>query len=161
MPATTPQGTWLKYTEGKRPLIYVDSYSQYVQCAYLYLEAAAQIADNKDGAQRIRTELLPLLRLRHYASDGSRRHDLVRSHSWQLHCADPVVKLGTVATFFPVGRTAYLLRGNRHTAGALCQYMMTKLNWRVFAFTTEVPNERAVQAEALAVPVHSWFKPRP
>lgn len=131
-----------------------------MQCGYVYLESAAMLPHH-DGAQRKRVELLPLLRLRFLNTDGSKKHHLPRVEAWMLHCADPVARLGTMATFFPLVRTVYIKRGNKHSVGALAQYMMTKLNWKVFAFNSDVPQSRAEQAEGLAVPVHSWFKTRP
>jgi len=160
VPQTTAESPWLKYTSGKKPLMYVDTYAQYVQCGYVYLDSAAALADHKDGAQRIRVELLPLLRLR-FGDSHSNHHNLTKLQSWVLHCANPVARLGKMATFFPVGRTIYVKRANNHSAGLLAQYMMTKLKWKVFAFQTEVPQARATEAEALAVPMHSWFKTRP
>lgn len=106
-------------------------------------------------------QLLPLLRLRYRDSYGGKHHELPKLHSWMLHCADPVVRLGTVATFFPLQRKLYVLRANKHSVGALAQYMMTKLRWKVYAFNHEVPTDHATSAEELAIPVHSWFKTRP
>jgi len=137
--------------------MYMDTYAQYVMCGWVYMEAAAECGDHKDGAQRARATLLPLLRLRVQAYPE--HHNMSKLSTWLLHCADPVVRLGKHATFLPLSRTVYLLQRNGHTVGRLAQYMMAKLGWRVFAFRTEVPHALALQAEALAVPMNKWFKP--
>jgi hypothetical protein len=143
MPASAAEGAWLTYRDGKKPLLYLNNYKEYVMCAHVYLNGVG------------RADLLPLLSLR-YAKDTHASH--AKAPSWMVHKTLPVVRLGHKATFFPEADVAYIRRGNADATGKLAQYLMHRCGWQVFAFSVEVPESRAVEAEKLAVPVHTWFK---
>ena len=144
MPQGTADGPWLTYRDGKKPLVYVADYKEYVMCAHVYL----------NGVDR--SDLLPLLSLR-YSKDTHASH--AKAPSWMVHRSLNIVRLGNKATFFPQVDIAYIRRGNADATGRLAQYLMHELGWEVFAFQGEVPEFRAEHAEKLAAPVHKWFKP--